>query len=78
MLQSSSKIASPLLPTNGVAPISAKHSVEAMSVSPEAIAKRAYQKFLARGGVHGLDREDWMAAHDELIGEAFESHGSGK
>jgi len=38
-------------------------------VSDRAIAERAYEKFLARGGGHGLDREDWMEARRELIAE---------
>jgi hypothetical protein len=33
------------------------------------IAKRAYAKYEARGRVHGFDREDWIAAGDELIAE---------
>lgn len=35
------------------------------------IAKRAYQKFEARGRTHGLDREDWAAASHEIITETF-------
>jgi hypothetical protein len=33
----------------------------------EAIANRAYELFLARGGVHGHDAEDWLAAENELM-----------
>ena len=36
----------------------------------EDIATRAYAKFLARGGVHGFDRDDWSEAHRELMAEA--------
>jgi hypothetical protein len=32
----------------------------------EAIARRAFELFLARGGVHGHDVEDWLAAEREL------------
>jgi Protein of unknown function (DUF2934) len=39
-------------------------------VSVEDIAKRAYEKFEARGRRHGDDQEDWMAAERELNGEA--------
>jgi hypothetical protein len=39
-------------------------------VSAEDIAKRAYEKFEARGRQHGSDRADWMAAEHELNGEA--------
>lgn len=30
------------------------------------IAKLAYERFEARGSVHGFDREDWIAAEHEL------------
>jgi DUF2934 family protein len=33
----------------------------------EAIARRAYQLFLERGGEHGHDVEDWLQAERELI-----------
>ena len=36
-----------------------------------AIAKRAYEKYEARGHTHGFDREDWTAASHELIAETF-------
>ncbi len=42
-----------------------------MTVSDEAIARRAYEKFLARGCTHGSDREDWAEASRELLAEAF-------
>jgi hypothetical protein len=32
----------------------------------EAIASRAYQLYLARGGEHGHDAEDWARAESEL------------
>ena len=35
------------------------------------IAKRAYEKYEARGCTHGFDREDWTAASHELIAETF-------
>jgi hypothetical protein len=38
--------------------------------SVEDVAKRAYEKFEARGRRHGSDREDWIAAERELDGEA--------
>jgi hypothetical protein len=31
-----------------------------------AVARRAFELFLARGGVHGHDVEDWLAAEREL------------
>jgi len=33
---------------------------------PQAIAQRAYELFLARGGVHGDDVTDWLSAEREL------------
>jgi hypothetical protein len=33
---------------------------------PEAIATRAYELFLSRGGTHGDDLADWFAAEQEL------------
>lgn len=41
----------------------------APSISEEAIAKRAYQKFIARGSAHGSAEEDWVAAERELTAE---------
>jgi hypothetical protein len=40
------------------------------SVSQEAIAKRAYEKYVDRGGAHGSDQDDWAAAERELRAEA--------
>jgi hypothetical protein len=34
----------------------------------EEIQRRAYELFLARGGVHGNDWVDWFTAERELIG----------
>ena len=31
------------------------------------IAARAYERFLARGGAHGHDVEDWLAAEAEMV-----------
>ena len=31
------------------------------------IARRAYERFLSRGCVHGYDREDWYQAESELL-----------
>jgi hypothetical protein len=36
------------------------------SVSDEAIAARAFEYFVARGGSHGRDLEDWLQAEREL------------
>jgi Protein of unknown function (DUF2934) len=48
--------------------------LESMSVSmasepsEEDIRNRAYQRFLERGGGHGMDFEDWLEAERELKG----------
>ncbi|HWN98073.1 MAG TPA: DUF2934 domain-containing protein [Blastocatellia bacterium] len=34
--------------------------------SLEAIAKRAYEIYLARGGAHGNDTDDWLRAELDL------------
>ena len=40
-------------------------------VPQEAIAKRAYEKFLARGCQDGQDIKDWLEAERELKTEHF-------
>jgi hypothetical protein len=52
-------------------PAQAAHRADAMTVSDEDIARRAYEKFLARGATHGSDQEDWAVARRELLAEAF-------
>jgi hypothetical protein len=39
------------------------------AASREAVARRAFELFLARGGVHGRDIEDWLRAEREVRGE---------
>jgi hypothetical protein len=34
----------------------------------EAISRLAYEKYEARGRLHGFDREDWLSAEAELLG----------
>jgi hypothetical protein len=34
--------------------------------SREAVARRAFELFLARGGAHGKDVDDWLRAEREL------------
>jgi Protein of unknown function (DUF2934) len=45
--------------------------IDVKSASDEDIAKRAYEKYEARGRAHGFDLEDWTAASHELIAETF-------
>ncbi len=47
-----------------------KHQ-SAIAIPQEAIAKRAYEKYTARGCVHGFDQQDWSEASRELIVEAL-------
>jgi hypothetical protein len=42
------------------------HTLGPAAMSPEAIAARAYEFFLARGCEHGQDLEDWLRAEREL------------
>ena len=37
--------------------------------SEEDIRLRAYQRYLARGGTHGMDFDDWLNAESELKGK---------
>jgi len=38
----------------------------AAASTPEQIAVRAYEIFIARGAQHGRDQEDWYQAENEL------------
>jgi ribosomal protein L7/L12 len=37
-----------------------------VTITSDEIAARAYQRFLERGGQHGHDIDDWLAAKEEL------------
>ena len=39
----------------------------------ERVAARAYELYLARGGAHGNDWQDWLTAERELAGTGPES-----
>jgi hypothetical protein len=43
---------------------SSQHMVR---IPPEEIAERAYELFMARGGAHGQDIDDWLLAESELV-----------
>jgi hypothetical protein len=69
MSQRTSQVSSPRQSANGpLAQPTAQH-IDTVSVSEDAIAKRAYEKFMARGCSHGLDQEDWAGAEQELNAE---------
>ena len=40
-----------------------------VQISQDEIAKRAFEKFAARGYVHGFDQQDWLDAEEELTAE---------
>ena len=50
-------------------PIGVVHFLQHETVADDAVATRAYEKFVARGSAHGRDEEDWAAAKAELIAE---------
>lgn len=43
-----------------------EHDAIAAAHSPDRIAERAYELYLARGGSDGQDFDDWLAAEREL------------
>ena len=47
-------------------PVSRKKEVAPVPVSDEAIAAKAFEYYCSRGGGHGRDLEDWLAAEREL------------
>jgi hypothetical protein len=42
-------------------------SQQMVTIPTEEIATRAYELFMARGGVHGSDLDDWLLAESELV-----------
>jgi hypothetical protein len=56
---------------NGLSSVAVSQRIYPDSVSDEIVAKRAYEKFVTRGQIHGFDREDWAEAREELTAEAF-------
>ena len=48
----------------------AKKSSAGTKPNTEAVAKRAYEKFLKRGGQHGSDLQDWYEAEQELTAKS--------
>ncbi len=55
-------------PTASVANLTETVAVETAIARPshEAIARRAYELYLSRGGDHGGHENDWLAAEREL------------
>ena len=50
--------------------------IERKLSTPQQIEQRAYELYLERGGEHGHDRADWLAAENELT-EVPEQSNSG-
>ena len=50
-------------------PVAAVRLVRPETVTDGAVAARAYQRFVARGGAHGRDEQDWSEAKAELLAE---------
>ena len=38
-------------------------------IPPEEIARRAFERFAARGYVSGFEQQDWLDAEEELLAE---------
>jgi len=66
----------PSRPSNRPTALPTERHIHAVPVSEEAIAKRAYEKFMARGCAHGFDHEDWTGAEEELNAETSRSGSS--
>jgi hypothetical protein len=57
--------------SNGSLSSSTAQRADTKSTSDADIAKRAYEKYEARGRADGYDMEDWTAASRELVAETF-------
>ena len=57
--------ASPTMMTEQTSPAS-RNAPHAHHPTHEEIARRAYELFLARGGMHGHHEDDWAQAEREL------------
>ena len=55
-----------LIPPPAAAEVSSVAPAKSVDVTEEQIAARAFEKYEARGSVHGFDRQDWEAAAGEL------------
>jgi Protein of unknown function (DUF2934) len=60
------------------APVTNGHAMGGlpMTILPEEIAERAHARFLARGGQHGRDMDDWFEAERALRFERLARGGS--
>lgn len=61
------------MPVTPSAPHSTAKTNVVTHVSAEAISRRAYSLFEARGSKHGHDVEDWLVAETELLNATNEN-----
>jgi hypothetical protein len=55
--------------TTGTKPTRKAPKAAAPEIPVDAIERRAYEKFAARGHTHGADFDDWRRAEEELASE---------
>jgi hypothetical protein len=60
-------------PATNIIPKMAAKAEAAPTISQDAIAQRAYEKFCGRGYQHGFHEQDWFAAEQELKAQALGS-----
>ncbi len=56
----------------GLTPPTERSGSESATIDHEHVARRAYERFEARGGEHGRDQEDWLQAERDVAGRASE------
>jgi len=59
---------------NGDSTVSSSAASNGSAPSFEQIQRRAYELFMARGGTHGCDLADWLAAEQELMVTTTAAH----
>jgi hypothetical protein len=72
--------AQPVIPEGNQAMHAAAHGDrpgvnDASGATDDAIAARAYELYLARGGTHGADMDDWLQAEHELRADGGRADG---
>ena len=48
--------------------------IDAAAIPASEIARRAYELFTERGGIHGHDVDDWLAAEIDLLRKRQPQH----
>ena len=57
------------MPESGTKTTRKARKAATQEIPVDAIERRAYEKFVARGHAHGADFDDWRAAEEELAAE---------